>query len=90
MTEVRRAMLVLHRCVDFESFITWAKDSENDIWNMYLEEVKEDDQRITDAWKEDADGLLVFVSLNLLVSLLHLDDRLKDRSFLRNCWRIRH
>ena len=35
---------------------------------MYLNEVKEDDKRITDAWKEDANGLLVFVSLNLLVS----------------------
>ena len=35
---------------------------------MYLDQVKEDDQRITDAWKEDADGLLVFVSLNLLAS----------------------
>jgi len=39
------------------------------MWNMYLGEVKEDDQRITDAWKEDANGILVFVSLNLLVSL---------------------
>src|SRR6266576_6799316 len=39
------------------------------MWNMYLGEVKEDDQRITDAWKEDANGLLVFVSLKLLVSL---------------------
>jgi hypothetical protein len=35
---------------------------------MYLDEVKEDDKRITDAWKEDANGLLTFVSLNLLVS----------------------
>ena len=65
------------------------KDSENDIWNMYLDEVKEDDKRITDAWKEDANGLLVFVSLNLLVSI-HLNDKLKDRPFLRNCWRIHH
>ena len=32
------------------------------MWNMYLDEVKEDDKRITDAWKEDANGLLVFVS----------------------------
>jgi hypothetical protein len=60
---------MLHRCVDSESLITEQKDSENDMWNMYLEEVEEDDKRITDAWKEDADGLLVFVSLNLLVSL---------------------
>ncbi|KAI0263161.1 hypothetical protein BGY98DRAFT_889945, partial [Russula aff. rugulosa BPL654] len=33
------------------------------IWNMYLDQVKEDDQRMTDAWKEDADGLLVFTGL---------------------------
>src|SRR5258708_36416901 len=39
------------------------------MWNMYLGEVKEDDERITGAWKEDADGLLVFVSLHVLVSL---------------------
>src|SRR6266478_2658108 len=34
---------------------------------MYLNEVKEEDKRITDAWKEDANGILVFVSLHLLV-----------------------
>jgi hypothetical protein len=56
---------------------------------MYLDEVKEDDKRLTDAWKEDANGLLVFVSLNLLVSI-HLNDKLKDRPFLCNCWRIHH
>jgi Family of unknown function (DUF6535) len=39
------------------------------MWNMYLDEVKEDDERIANAWKEGADGILVFVSLNLLVSL---------------------
>ncbi|KAN0118933.1 hypothetical protein V8E52_004705 [Russula decolorans] len=33
------------------------------MWNMYLDEVKEDDQRITDAWKEDANGILVFTGL---------------------------
>jgi hypothetical protein len=59
----------LHRCVDFESLITEVKDSETDVWNMYLDQVKEDDQRTTDTWKEDANGILVFVSLNLLVSL---------------------
>jgi hypothetical protein len=39
------------------------------MWNMYLDEVKEDDQQIANAWREGADGVLVFVSLNLLVSL---------------------
>jgi hypothetical protein len=39
------------------------------MWNICLGEVKEDDQRVADAWKGDADGILVFVSLNLLVAL---------------------
>ena len=39
------------------------------MWNICLGEVKEEDQRITDGWKEDANGLLVFVSLNLLAFL---------------------
>jgi hypothetical protein len=39
------------------------------MWNLYLDEVTEDDQRVMDAWRESADGVLVFVSLNLLVSL---------------------
>ena len=33
---------------------------------MYLDEVRDDDQRISDAWKEDSNGILVFVSPNLL------------------------
>jgi Family of unknown function (DUF6535) len=32
-----------------------------------LDEVKEDDKRISDAWKEDSNGILVFVSPNLLI-----------------------
>ena len=36
---------------------------------MYLDEVKEDDKRIADAWKEGPSGILVFVSPNLLISL---------------------
>jgi hypothetical protein len=49
----------------FESLTTEPKDSENDMWNMYLDEVNEDDQQIANAWREGADGVLVFVSLNL-------------------------
>jgi hypothetical protein len=57
---------------------------------MYLDEVKEEDQHIASAWREGADGILVFVSLNLLVSFVHFNDKLKDRSYVRNCWRIHH
>jgi hypothetical protein len=34
----------------------------NEMWNMYLDEVREDDKRIADAWKEGSTGILVFVS----------------------------
>ncbi|KAI0264566.1 hypothetical protein BGY98DRAFT_900314, partial [Russula aff. rugulosa BPL654] len=32
-------------------------------WNMYLDEVEEDDNRIAKAWKEDGDSVLVFSGL---------------------------
>jgi hypothetical protein len=65
-------------------------DLENDseMWNMYLDEVKEEDSRITEAWKDDANSIVTFVSHNLLARCVHLRDKLQDRSFLRNCWRI--
>ena len=47
---------------------TAQQDSKNEIWDMYLDEVKEDDKRISDAWKEDSNGILVFVSPDLLVT----------------------
>ena len=39
------------------------------MWKLYLNEVNEDDQRMADVWKEDAQGILLFVSLNLLARL---------------------
>jgi Family of unknown function (DUF6535) len=38
---------------------------QDEMWNMYLDEVKVDDKRIADAWKEGSSGILVFVSFNL-------------------------
>jgi hypothetical protein len=37
------------------------------MWKMFLDEVKEEDSRFTDAWKEDANSIIVFVSPNRLV-----------------------
>jgi hypothetical protein len=74
---------------DSESLATELKYSENDMWNMYLNEVKNDDKRITDARKEDANGILVFVSLSVGLPV-RLNDKQKDRSFLRNCWHLYH
>ena len=56
---------------------------------MYLDEVKEDDKRISDAWKEDSNGILVFVSPNSLIPPF-ISDELSDWSFLSNCWRLHH
>ena len=33
------------------------------MWNIYLDEVNEEDTRITDTWKEDANSIVLFVSL---------------------------
>jgi hypothetical protein len=58
--------------------------AENKIWEMYLDEVKEDDKQISDAWKEDSTNMLTFVSPNLLISLFIFNDEPPDRSFRRN------
>ena len=46
---------------------TVQEDSENKMWSEYLEDVKEFDTALTETWKEDANGVLTFVSPNLLV-----------------------
>jgi Family of unknown function (DUF6535) len=66
---------------------TAKQDLGNEIWDMYLDEVKEDDKRIADAWKDDSNGILVFVSPNLLMIPLFVSmttDKLQDRPFLHN------
>ena len=42
-------------------------DDDSGMWKMFLDEVREEDSRFTDAWKEDANSIVVFVSLNRLV-----------------------
>ena len=65
-------------------------ENDSEMWNMYLDEVKEEDSRITDAWKDDANSIVTFVSHNILDPCVHLGDKLQDRSLLCNCWRIHH
>ena len=36
------------------------------MWKTFLDEVKEEDSRFTDAWKEDANSIVVFASLKLV------------------------
>ena len=52
-------------CISTLTLITVQRDSGAEVWKMYLNEVKEDDKRMTDAWKQDAKGVLVFVSPRL-------------------------
>jgi hypothetical protein len=59
MTVVSRGMLILHRCVDSQSLITEPKISGSDA----DAETRAEDQRIIEAFKEDANGILVFVRL---------------------------
>jgi hypothetical protein len=65
-------------------------DDDSEMWKMFLDEVKEEDSRFTDAWKDDANSIVTFVSHNQLDPCVHLGDKLQDRSFLRSCWRIHH
>ena len=39
-------------------------DDDSEMWKMFLDEVKEEDIRITDSWKEDANSIVTFVSFN--------------------------
>jgi hypothetical protein len=43
------------------------EESANNMWTEYLNDVEEFDTELTETWKEDASGVLTFVSLNLLV-----------------------
>lgn len=37
------------------------------MWSGYMKEAKNHDERVSDAWKNDAEGVLVFVSLNTAI-----------------------
>jgi hypothetical protein len=53
------------------------EDLVNEMWSEYLKNVDDYDKRLTDGWKDDVNGVLVFVSLRLLVpvsSQIHSDD----------------
>ncbi len=41
-------------------------ENDSDMWNIYLDEVKEEDDRIIGDWKEGANGIIVFVSLTVI------------------------
>lgn len=46
-------------------------DGSEGLFSMYLDRTEDEDQKMTERWKADADGILVFVSdCNLFLSLL--------------------
>ena len=42
-------------------------DSSGPIFSMYMEMAEEEDKKLAESWKADAEGILVFVRRNLLV-----------------------
>jgi len=45
-------------------------DGSGPIFSMYLEMATEEDKKMVEGWKADADGILIFVCLYLLLSCL--------------------
>jgi len=41
-------------------------DSSDALWSIYLTEADKQDKEVTESWKGDTDGILVFVSHGLL------------------------
>jgi hypothetical protein len=61
------------------------EDLVDKMWFKYLKNVNDYDERLIDGWKSDANGVLVFVSLYLLVPVsITVTIWEPDRSFLRN------
>jgi hypothetical protein len=61
------------------------------MWSTYMKTFDEYDKRISNSWKEDATGLLVFVSHSLHTPRVHRNDRSGiDRSILRSRWCFYH
>lgn len=57
---------------------TVQEDSANKMWSTYMKEAVEYDKITTDAWREDAKGLLVFVSPNPAVQSVHHTDNVES------------
>ena len=51
------------------TLITVNEGMVNEMWSKYLKNVDDYDKRLTDGWKDDANGVLVYVSLHLPVPM---------------------
>ncbi len=52
---------------------------------MYNDRAEEEDKKMAESWKGDADGILVFVSAPLFFRASLVHSKAVDRSFLRCC-----
>ena len=67
------------------------EDLVNEMWPEYLKNVDDFDKRITNGWKDEANGVLIFMSLYLLVLVsITVTVWEPDRSFLCNCRCLHH
>ena len=71
------------------TLITGHLDSENNMWSGYLDIVDEYDKRLTERWKEDTKGVLVFVSFMYRSQCPPYNDP-RDRSFFLYCRILHH
>jgi hypothetical protein len=60
------------------------------MWTKYMGEAEKYDEQISEDWREDSNGILVFVRLSSTFPAVHRNDCRKDRSSLYNCRRIHH
>ena len=59
-------------------------DGSGPIFSMYLEMATEDDKKMVEDWKADADGILIFVRLESSLGI-HINSVIIDGSILRCC-----
>ena len=60
-------------------------DGSGPIFSMYLEMATEEDMKMVENWKADADGILIFVRIYDLILSLMPNPTVIDRSILRCC-----
>ncbi len=62
-------------------FATAQEDSLNKMWSPYMKEAEEYDKLVTDVWKKDTNGVLIFVSLNPHILYAHFSDDIERPPF---------
>lgn len=72
MTKVRRGTETVRHLQT--TLVTAREDSVDKMWSAYMEEAEKHDERVSDAWRDDAEGVLVFVSPNTEIHIVQRND----------------